>query len=105
MAGQIKTIGGAVAVAAALMVGVPGAKMLGARLSVPAYEWRGTAEEFWPRFLTHRIAARDYAHIRIACPGAMPRHVYMLDHRLLQRSALEAARARHRACTVSQILR
>ncbi|WP_265562733.1 hypothetical protein [Sphingomicrobium arenosum] len=101
----MKTIRGAMMVAAAMMVLVPGAKMLGARFSIPAYEWRGLADEFRPRFLVHRVTARDYAHIRIACSGAMPRHVYILDHRLLEESALEHARDRYPTCSVSQILK
>ena len=105
MDGSLKTIGGAIAVAAFMMVAVPGAKMLGARLSIPAYEWRGTADEFWPRFMVSKVAAEDYAHIRIACEGALPRHVYMLDHALLDEGALEAAKDRYPDCRVSQMLR
>lgn len=103
MDGSLKTIGGAVATAAAMMVAVPGAKALGARLSIPAYEWRGLGDEIWPRFMVHRLAAEDYAHLRIACEGALPRHVYVLDHRLLDTTALEVTRDRYPDCTVSQM--
>ena len=105
MDGSLKTIGGAMAVAAAMMVAVPGAKALGARLSIPAYQWRGMADEVWPRFMVLKIAATDYAHIRIACQGALPRHVYVLDHHLLDTSALEVTRDRHPDCTVAQMFR